>query len=85
MCDNGEPEEKIKEVIHTVRGLSLRATCTYLCGGHSTLPAISQIFDRGYYVPGSGDTKMKAVFPEFMGLQSGEIDQNVRGCNLVFD
>lgn len=81
----GNQKKKTKEVINTGRGRALRATCTYLCGGHSTLPTISQTFDRGSYVPGIGDTKMKTVFPEFMVSQSGEIDQNVRDCNLVID
>lgn len=81
----GNQKKKTKAEIHTVRGLALRATCTCLCGGHSALPAISQTFDRGYYVPGMGDTKMKAVFPEFTGSQSREIDLNVRDYNLVID
>lgn len=81
----GNQKKKTKAVIHTVRGLALRAACAYLCGGHSALPAISQIFDRGYYVPGMEDAKMNAVFPEFTGSQSREIDLNVRDCNLVID
>ncbi len=32
---------------------------------------------------GIGCTKIRATFPEFMGLQSGELDQNVRDCYLA--
>lgn len=56
---------------------------TSLCIGYSTTLAISQTLGRYYHVTGIGDTKMQAIFIEFMGLQSGETDQNVSNCNLV--